>query len=91
MSSLSYLKHLPVDYLKIDGIFIRNLLHDATDAAMVEAIARVAKVMGIRTVAEYVEDDATCRLLAELGVDYAQGHGVHEPEPLHGMAAAPAT
>jgi EAL domain-containing protein (putative c-di-GMP-specific phosphodiesterase class I) len=82
MSSFSYLKHLPVDFLKIDGAFIRNVRHDRADAAMVEAIARVAKVMDIRTVAEYVEDAETCTLLTGLGVDYAQGFGVHVPEPL---------
>jgi len=86
MSSFGYLKHLPVDYLKIDGTFIRNLRNDRVDAAMVEAIAKVAGVMGIRTVAEYVEDAETADLLAEMGVDYAQGYGMHVPEPL----AAPA-
>jgi diguanylate cyclase (GGDEF)-like protein len=90
MSSFSYLKHLPVDYLKIDGAFIRNVRRDRADAAMVEAIARVAKVMDIRTVAEYVEDAATCELLAGLGVDYAQGYGVHVPEPLDAVRRAAA-
>ncbi len=88
MSSFGYLKHLPVDYLKIDGIFIRNLRNDPVDAAMVEAIARVAGAMGIRTVAEYVEDAETAHLLAALGVDYAQGYGVHKPVPLVPAACA---
>ncbi len=82
MSSLSYLKHLPVDYVKIDGIFIRDVVADPIDAAIVEAIARVAQAIGIETVAEYVSTPEACQLLARLGIDYAQGYGVHVPEPL---------
>jgi diguanylate cyclase (GGDEF)-like protein len=87
MSSFGYLKHLPFDYLKIDGVFIRNIRNDPADAAMVGAIAKVAKVMGIQTVAEYVGDEATSGLLATLGVDYAQGYGVHVPTPLDRILA----
>lgn len=83
MSSFGYLKYLPVDYLKIDGVFIRHVLEDEVDAAMVEAIARVAGVMGIRTVAEYVENDAIKEFLTKIGVDYGQGYGIHKPEPIH--------
>ena len=83
MSSLGYLKHLPVDYIKIDGVFIRDVVADPVDAAIVEAIARVARIIGIRTVAEYVENDATRQLLSQLGIDYVQGFGVHMPEYLH--------
>lgn len=82
MSSFGYLKFLPVDYIKIDGVFIRNILDDEVDATMVEAIAKIAKVMGIRTVAEYVENDSVRALLAGIGVDYGQGYGIHKPEPL---------
>lgn len=82
MSSLAYLKHLPVDYLKIDGIFVKHILDDPIDAAMVEAIARVADVMGIETVAEYVENDAIRQRLTDMGVDFGQGYGLHKPEPL---------
>lgn len=82
MSSLGYLKHLPVDFLKIDGIFIKDIVEDQVDRAMVEAIAKVASVMGIQTIAEYVENDRILALLGPLGVDFAQGYGVHKPEPL---------
>lgn len=85
MSSFGYLKYLPVDYLKIDGVFIRHVLKDEVDAAMVEAIARVAGVMGIRTVAEYVENDAIKEFLARIGVDYGQGYGIHKPESIHSL------
>lgn len=81
-SSLSYLKQLPVDYLKIDGVFIKNILTDPVDAAMVAAIARIAEVMGIQTVAEYVETDEIRDVLVDMGVDFGQGYGIHKPEPL---------
>lgn len=82
MSSLGYLRSLPVDYLKIDGVFIRNILEDPVDAAMVQAIAQIAKVMGIQTVAEYVENESVRNLLVEFGVDFGQGYGIHIPEPV---------
>jgi EAL domain-containing protein (putative c-di-GMP-specific phosphodiesterase class I) len=82
MSSLGYLKHLPVDFLKIDGLFINNIATDAVDRAIVEAIARVASVMGLETVAEFVDSQEVMQLLAGLGIDFAQGFGVHRPEPL---------
>lgn len=85
MSSFGYLKYLPVDYLKIDGVFIRHILEDKVDAAMVEAIAHVAGVMGIQTVAEYVENDAIKEFVAKIGVDFGQGYGIHKPEPLHSL------
>ncbi|WP_052384048.1 EAL domain-containing protein [Litchfieldella xinjiangensis] len=84
MSSLGYLKHLPVDFIKIDGVFIKDIVEDQVDRAMVEAIAKVASVMGIQTIAEYVENDRILKLLGSLGVDFAQGYGVHRPEPLEG-------
>ena len=79
MSSFAYLKHLPVDYLKIDGAFIRDILEDPIDRAMVEAINKVAQVMGIQTIAEFVENRDQLELLKEMGVDYAQGYGVSPP------------
>ena len=82
MSSLNYLKNLPVDHVKIDGSFIRQITSDPVDAAMVEAMAKVASVMGIQTVAEYVEDEPTRALLERLQIDFVQGFGVHVPEPL---------
>jgi len=88
LSSFSYLRNLPVDYLKIDGSFIRGLDADPVNAAMVSAIFQLGKVMGIETIAEFVENDATLRLLAEIGVDYAQGYGIAKPRPLDGGAGA---
>lgn len=82
MSSFGYLKQLPIDFLKIDGAFVKDIVEDKVDRAMVEAIANIANVMGIQTIAEYVENDRILALLDALGVDFAQGYGVHRPEPL---------
>jgi diguanylate cyclase (GGDEF)-like protein len=82
MSSFAYLKHLPVDYVKIDGSFIKGILHSPTERAMVESINQIAHVMGKQTIAEFVEDDAVLACLRAMGVDFAQGYGVGRPEPL---------
>jgi diguanylate cyclase (GGDEF)-like protein/PAS domain S-box-containing protein len=82
LSSFSYLRNLPVDYLKIDGSFVRGLDTDPVNAAMVNAIFQLGKVMGIETIAEFVENDATLQVLAKIGVDYAQGYGIARPRPL---------
>ena len=82
MSSYTYLKNLAVDFIKIDGGFVRNLVHDATDRVMVESINRIGHTIGLCTIAESVEDGATAEVLRALGVDYAQGFGIHEPQPL---------
>jgi diguanylate cyclase (GGDEF)-like protein len=79
MSSFSYLKRLPVDYVKIDGEFVKNILDEKVSLAMTEAITRVVGVMGIKVVAEYVESIAILEKLREIGVDYAQGYGISEP------------
>jgi diguanylate cyclase (GGDEF)-like protein/PAS domain S-box-containing protein len=78
-SSLAYLKTLPVDYLKIDGSFVRNIADDAIDRAMVETISRVGHIMGLKTVGEYAESAAVIGELRSLGIDFAQGYGVQRP------------
>ncbi|HEY1075422.1 MAG TPA: EAL domain-containing protein [Fontimonas sp.] len=80
MSSFSYLKTLNVDTLKIDGSFVRNVAHDAVDAATIESMVKVARLRGLTTVAECVEDGPSLQRLGELGVDYAQGFYLHRPE-----------
>ncbi len=82
MSSFAYLRTLPIDYLKIDGRFIRNIVNDDIDTAMVTAIHQIAQVMDIRTIAEFVENEAILKKIRGLGIDYAQGYGITRPEPL---------
>ncbi|RJG03810.1 EAL domain-containing protein [Noviherbaspirillum sedimenti] len=82
LSSFGYLKSLPVDYLKIDGTFVRDMAHDRIDAAMVEAINNIGHVMGIKTIAEWVENQETLEALRGIGVDYAQGYLFGRPQPL---------
>ncbi|MBC8122570.1 MAG: EAL domain-containing protein [Gemmatimonadaceae bacterium] len=83
-SSFDYLKNLPVDYLKIDGAFIKNIVEDPVDRTIVASITNVAKLMGVRTIAEFVENQAILDLVCELGIDYAQGYGIARPEPIGG-------
>ena len=87
LSSFTYLKNLKVDYLKIDGAFVRDITSNPIDRAMVEAIHRIGHLMGLKTVAEYVESDQTLALLRQIGVDYVQGNGVHCPEPLENLCS----
>ncbi len=82
LSSFAYLKNFSVDTLKIDGSFIRDITDNRISESMVAAITQVAKVMELDTVAEYVECAETRKLIAELGVDYAQGHEIGKPRPL---------
>lgn len=82
MSSFAYLKHLPVDFLKIDGSFVRDLASSPVDYAIVDAINRIAHLLGIQTIAEFVTDPETLDKLRQLKVDYAQGDAIGIPEPL---------
>jgi diguanylate cyclase (GGDEF)-like protein/PAS domain S-box-containing protein len=82
LSSFAYLKNLPVDLVKIDGLFIRRLSENRLNQTIVSAICEIGRVMGKETVAEKVEDSATLETLGELGVDYAQGYGIAVPRPL---------
>ncbi len=88
LSSFSYLKNLPVEFLKIDGQFVENVYRDPVDRSMVEAICQVARAMGIRTIAERVETKEVLEALAQIGVDYAQGFLIASPEPIAGLEAA---
>jgi diguanylate cyclase (GGDEF)-like protein len=81
MSSFTYLKNLPVDYLKIDGYFVKNMLEDKIDHAMVASINQIGQVMELKTIAEFVENDAILQELKIMGIDYGQGYGIGKPEP----------
>ena len=80
-NSFSYLKRLPVDYLKIDGSFVTNIIEDKVDYAMVEAINHVGHIMEIETIAEFVENDAILEVITDIGIDKAQGYGISKPQP----------
>jgi len=82
LSSFTYLKKLPVDYLKIDGSFVTGIAEDPIDHAMVESINNIGHTMGMKTIAEYCESDEILRALYQLGVDYAQGFRIAAPSPL---------
>ena len=82
-SSFAYLKGLKVNYLKIDGAFVRDMLKDPADYAMVKSMHEVGHSLGLLTIAEYVENDAILAKLKEIGIDYAQGYGIEKPMPLH--------
>jgi diguanylate cyclase (GGDEF)-like protein/PAS domain S-box-containing protein len=88
MSSFAYLKYLPVDFLKIAGVFIKDMVNDPMDHAIVDSINRISHILGMQTVAESVEDAATLSRITELGLDYAQGYFVAEPEALGGEEPA---
>ncbi len=81
MSSFGYLKHLPVDYLKLDGIFIKNIVEDSVDRVMVKSINYLAQEMGLKTIAEYVENEEIVDVLQQLDINYAQGYGIDKPSP----------
>ena len=80
LSSFAYLKNLPVDYLKIDGAFVKDIVNEPVDLAMVKAINDMGHVLGKKTIAEFVESEAILEKLRELGVDYAQGYYIGRPQ-----------
>ncbi len=82
MSSYTYLKNLPVDYLKIDGAFIRDLVNSPSDYAVTKSVCEIGHFMGKKVIAEYVENQDTVSVLREIGVDYAQGYGIERPMKL---------
>ena len=82
LSSLAYLKRLPVDYLKIDGVFLKEIETDPVDLAMVKSINQIGQVMGKKTIAEAVESPSVLNLLRQIGVDYAQGFELGRPQPI---------
>jgi len=85
LSSFTYLKYLPVDYIKIDGVIVNDIDTNKIDYALVSSINEIAHLMGMKTVAEYVESEAIFNCLREIGVDYAQGFWVGEPKWLPNM------
>jgi EAL domain-containing protein (putative c-di-GMP-specific phosphodiesterase class I) len=87
-ASFYYLKHLPISYLKIDGEFIRELPDSRTDQLIVSALVEVCDGLGIKTVAEFVGDQATMDAVRELGVDFAQGYHLGRPQPVSALRAA---
>ncbi|WP_455217082.1 EAL domain-containing protein [Kaarinaea lacus] len=91
VSSYLYLKTYPFDYVKIDGSFIRNIENSPVDAVMVESICRVASVMGIKTIAEFVEQEELIEKLKNIGVDFVQGYAIAKPAPLTEWMNKPAS
>ncbi len=85
MSSFSYLKYLPVDYLKIDGAFVKDIGSDPVDLAIVKAIDAIGHAIGLKTIAEYVSSEDILTKVTAIGVDYAQGYAILKPKPLTAM------
>jgi EAL domain-containing protein (putative c-di-GMP-specific phosphodiesterase class I) len=88
LSSYSYLKSLPADFIKIDGSFIKDVDKDPVDFAMVKSINEISHVMGKETIAEFVESESIIQKLKTLGIDYAQGFYISEPFPLDELLQA---
>jgi len=82
LSSFGYLKGLEVDYIKIDGSFVKDMMNDSLDSAMVSSINQIGHVMGLQTIAEFAESEAIVEALRDMGIDYAQGFAIARPEPL---------
>lgn len=79
LSSFSYLKNFKVNYLKIDGSFVRNIIDDPVDEIIVDSISQISTLLDLETVAEYVENDAILTVIKRIGIDYAQGYGIEKP------------
>lgn len=88
LSSFGYLKHFPVDFLKIDGSFVKEILHDPIDREMVRSINEIGHLTGKQTIAEFAENKEIITMLKGMGVDYAQGYGVSEPKPVSVVIAS---
>lgn len=88
MSSYAYLRQLPVDYVKIDGSFVKDIETDSFNRSIVESINQISHVSGKKTVAEFVETESTIALLADIGVDYLQGYAMDRPSPLEAKLSA---
>ena len=83
LSSFGYLKHFPVDFLKIDGSFVKEMLHDLIDREMVRSINEIGHLTNKKTIAEFAENDEIVTMLRGMGIDYAQGYGIAEPKPIN--------
>ncbi|MFI5492873.1 EAL domain-containing protein [Actinoplanes sp. NPDC051859] len=88
-ASFRYLRLFPIDLVKIDGEYVRNLVHNPQDQVLVRALVQVCQAYGIHTVAEFVQDEATMRMLREFGVDFVQGYLIGRPEPLSALGSVP--
>ncbi len=88
LSSFAYLKNLPVDFLKIDGMFVKDMIDDPIDHAMVRSINEIGQLMGKQTIAEYAENKAIIKQLRAIGVNFAQGFGVSRPQPIARLSKA---
>ncbi|SHK43450.1 EAL domain-containing protein [Thermocrinis minervae] len=81
-SSFLYLKHIPCDFIKIDGEFVKSILNSDVDRLFVESVVKIAKAIGVKTIAEFVENEEILKVLREIGVDYAQGYYIGKPAPI---------
>ncbi len=86
LSSFGYLKHFPVDFLKIDGSFVKEILHDPIDREMVRSINELGHLTGKKTIAEFAENQEIIAMLRGMGIDYAQGYGISEPKRVESFA-----
>jgi EAL domain-containing protein (putative c-di-GMP-specific phosphodiesterase class I) len=88
MSSYAYLKNLPVDFLKIDGVFVKDIARNTSDYAVAKSVCEIGHFLGKTVIAEFVQDRETVSVLKDIGVDYVQGYGVERPLPLDALLTA---